>query len=259
MPEEILVDSYPQHIWMRDFTTVNPYQPIQFRYTPATFDNDQKEADEIQDEFNYLLEQSGIGFDEAHYKGRKLMLDGGNIVDNYHGRVITTKRFLEDNKLTKQEGIEALKQLLNADEVAIIPSDEPIMAHSDGMVMFSDADTLFVNRYEGSFRRQVLKELKSAFPGIRIIEVDAKWDDEEEGISSACGINLNATVTSNYIYMPHFDDAESDAVQALIARNTDKTVIPVPANGVCKLGGSVRCLSWQQSGPRAAEVRAKLR
>ncbi|RRD01839.1 peptide ABC transporter permease [Amphritea balenae] len=261
VPEQILIESDPQHIWMRDFTTVNPYRPVQFRYTSATFENNYAEADEIQADFNYLLKQVGIGFDQARYKSKKLLLDGGNIVDNYAGRVITTERFLEDNRLSRKEGIAALKQLLGATEVAIIPGDDPVMAHSDGMVMFSDENTLFVNRYEGTFRTRVLDELKSAFPGIRLIEVDAKWDegDSELSVGSACGINLNATVTSNFIYMPHFGDIESDDVMKLIAKNSEKTVIPVPAKGVCKLGGSVRCLSWQQSGDRTAEVIRKLR
>ena len=34
-----------------------------------------------------------------------LYLDGGNIVDNYAGRIVTTTRFLEDNG---REAIEAL-------------------------------------------------------------------------------------------------------------------------------------------------------
>lgn len=261
VPEGILIESYPLHIWMRDFTTVNPYQPAQFRYTPATFENNQAEADGIQEEFNYLLSQAGIGFKEAAYKGKKLLLDGGNIVDNYAGRVITTERFLQDNHLSRKEGIAALEELLGATEVAIIPGDEPVMAHSDGMVMFSDENTLFVNRYEGAFRKQVLNELKTAFPGIRLIEIDAKWDedDSEIAVGSACGINLNATVTTNFIYMPHFGDIESDDAMDLIAENTDKAVIPVPASEVCKLGGSVRCLSWQQSGRQTGEVIRKLR
>lgn len=256
VPESILVEAQPQHIWMRDFTTVNPHQPIQFRYTAATFENDQLTADAIQNDFNTVLKRAGIEQRKAYFAGKQLLLDGGNIVDNYAGRVITTERFLKDNELTKQQGIDALKQLLGAEQVAIIPSDEPIMAHSDGMVMFSDANTLFVNRYEGSFRRQLISELKGAFPGINLVEIDAKWDEEE---TSACGINLNATVTSNYIYMPHFADDESDAAMVLISRYSDKTVIPIPAKGVCKLGGSVRCLSWQQSGVRGTAVLKKLK
>jgi len=257
VPSEILVDAIPQHIWMRDFTTVNPHKPVQFRYTAVTLDNNQREADGIQADFNHVLNRAGASFSRAKYNGRWLLLDGGNVVDNYAGRVIVTERFLEDNDLSMEEGKTALRELLDAEEVAIIPSDEPIMAHSDGMVMFSDENTLFVNRYEGRFRRAVLAELKAAFPGIRLVEIDPVWDKESE--FSACGINLNATVTSNFIYMPHFGDVASDEAMELISKHTAKTVVPVPANGVCKLGGSVRCLSWQQSGRQGEQIFTRLK
>jgi len=83
------------------------------------------------------------------------------------------------------------------------------------------------------------------------------WDESNEtdkDPASACGVNLNATVTQSYIYMPHFGDEISDATLELIQKNTLKKVIAIPANGVCKLGGSVRCLSWQQSGQLGEKI-----
>lgn len=246
VPESIVVVADPLHVWMRDFTTINPHRPVQFRYTPASFEQDQNEADGIQDEFNQLLRAAGYRFPKARKGAADLKLDGGNIVDNYAGRVITTERFLSDNQLSKAEGIAILERELNANEVAIIPADDPWLAHSDGMVMFSDENTLFVNRYDEPLRSQVLDELRRAFPAVKLVEIEAQWSEQA---MSACGINLNATVTSNFIYMPHFDDKASDRALEVIQQHTQKKVIPIPALGVCELGGSVRCLSWQQSGP----------
>lgn len=238
VPEEILITAKIPHIWMRDFTTINPYKPVQFRYTAASFEGDQTEADYMQDGFNAFSAKQGFGYSKANY-----FLDGGNIVDNYAGRIVTTERFLEDNHLSKEEGKVVLKRLLDADEVAILPPDEDILAHSDGMVMFAEDDTIIVNRYDEPLRTEILDELKTAFPGIKIVEVEVAWDFDEEG--SACGVNVNATVTANYIYMPFFGDEASASALATIRANTTKTVIPVPAGKVCKLGGSVRCLTWQ--------------
>ncbi len=241
VPSNILIDAYLPHIWMRDYTTINPSKPIQFRYTPASFEGDQEEADYMQDGFNAFTAKFGVRYPRTGY-----ILDGGNIVDNYAGRIITTTRFLTDNHLSKTKGEAELKRLLNAKEIAILPPDDELLAHSDGMAMFVEKNTLIVNRYEEPFRSQVLNELKSAFPGIKIIEIDVAWDEDEEG--SACGINVNATVTKNFIYMPHFGDVASDNAMRVIRQHTTKTVIPVPANKVCTLGGSVRCLTWQLSG-----------
>ena len=42
------------------------------------------------------------------------ILDGGNVVDDYQGRIIVTERFLEDNRLSKQEGKAVLKEIYGA-------------------------------------------------------------------------------------------------------------------------------------------------
>lgn len=247
VPESILITTEPLHIWMRDFTTVNPYSPVQFRYTPASFENHQPTADDIQAEFNRFVKQTlGQAFPQVVLGKQYLKLDGGNVVDNYEGRVVVTDRFLSDNKLSKKQAIQVLQKYAGATEVAIIPADDPVLAHSDGMVMFSDRDTLFVNEYEEPLHSAIMKELETAFPDIDIVEIESTWDESDP--TSACGVNLNATVTTNYIYMPHFGDAVSDRALKKIQQYTDKHVIPVPSSTVCQLGGSVRCLSWQQSG-----------
>lgn len=255
VPEEILVEASVEDIWMRDFTTVNPHAPVQFRYTPASFNNDQREADLVQTSFNAFLDAHDIQVPKTEY-----FIDGGNIVDNYQGRIITTTRFLEDNDLSYDEGVAALKELLGAREVAILPPDDEVLAHSDGMVMFADTDTIIVNQYDEPFRTEVHKELEQAFPGVTIVEIEAAFEDEQwdENIGSACGINVNATVTTNNIYMPHFGDSVSDTALEVIQANTSKKVIPVPAQNVCRMGGSVRCLSWQQSGEQARDVIEKM-
>lgn len=58
--------------------------------------------------------------------------------------------------------------------------------------------------------------------------------------------------------MPHFGDSNSDVAIETIKANTNKTVVSVPAKNVCKMGGSVRCLSWQQSGKQAELFLSKL-
>ena len=255
VPEDILVKASVKDIWLRDFATVNPYDPIQFRYTAASLDGVQYEADFIQSSFNDFVGERGITFPTTN-----LLIDGGNVVDNYAGRAVTTTRFLEDNGFTKDEGVAALKELLDATEVAILPPDDPALAHSDGMVMFIEDNVLVVNEYDEPLRTEIITELTSAFPGVELIEVPAAWDDAtwDGNIGSACGINVNSVVTTNYIYVPHFGDQNSDAVIATIKEHTSKTVVPIPAENVCQMGGSVRCLSWQQSGEQAQKLLSKL-
>ena len=75
LPKDILLEASMGDIWMRDFTTVNPYQPIQFRYATAAQDGNQGEADWVQLEFNKFASKLDI-----QYPQNNLILDGGNLL-----------------------------------------------------------------------------------------------------------------------------------------------------------------------------------
>ncbi len=80
-------------------------------------------------------------------------------------------------------------------------------------------------------------------------EVKAEFDDSVWDVyASACGINLNATVTNDHIYVPIFASQYDERAIEIISAHTDKMVHGVNARGVCFMGGSVRCLSWQVCG-----------
>lgn len=250
LPNDILLTAEVFDIWMRDFTTVNPLNPVQFQYTWASMT--EQESQEVQNSFKSFADQYGI---ERHTTDLKI--DGGNIVDNYAGKVITTTRFMTDNNLTLEEAKSQLRNLLGATEVAILPPDEDVLAHADGMVSWIDEDVLLVNDYSSdpSFQEAVLTELQTAFPSTRIIEVPVEYTESTwANFESACGINLNATATLRNIYVPVFSMPHEQAVLDILNQNTGKNVVQIDANGVCEMGGSVRCLTWQLAGSNAEKI-----
>ena len=253
LPDDILITGNISDIWMRDFTTINPLHPVQFKYTWASVT--QQESVEIQNSFKAFADKYKI-----ERATSDMLLDGGNIVDNYSGKVIATTRFMEDNKLSALEAKQQLMFLLAATKVAIIPPDEEILAHADGMVCWVEDNTLLVNDYseDTAFRNTVLNELASSFPNTTIIEVPVEFTKIKQAkgelIESACGVNLNATLTFNTLYVPVFGLPHDDEVLEIIKQNTTKKVIPINAEGVCGLGGSVRCLSWQLAGKNAEKL-----
>ena len=88
-------------IWMRDFTSANPAQPLMFRYTAAGQGGAKKGqtiSDEVQDEFKYYSQKAGLQFTQS-----KLLNDGGNWVENGYGNLVLSTKFLADNKLTESE------------------------------------------------------------------------------------------------------------------------------------------------------------
>ncbi|QNX88180.1 agmatine deiminase family protein [Acinetobacter seifertii] len=253
VPEDILLVDDIRDIWMRDFTTVNPEQPVQFTYTWASMT--QKQSKDVQKSFNQFADRYQIQRAKTD-----LMIDGGNLVDDYAGRVITTTRFMQDNELSYNEAKQELKATLGATEVAILEPDEEVLAHSDGMVSWVDKNTLLVNDYSKnpSFRSIVMKELKTSFPTAKIVEVPVEYKTNPkgqwEGFESACGVNLNATVTHNNIYVPTFNMPHDEKALTIIKQNTSKKVISVNAENVCPMGGSVRCLTWQVAGDNAVKL-----
>ncbi|MDM8521947.1 agmatine deiminase family protein [Desulfococcaceae bacterium HSG8] len=253
LPEDVLITADVYDIWMRDFTTVNPSDPVQFRYTWASMT--QQESVEVQGSFKTFADKYGIQRDTT-----ELLLDGGNIVDNYDGKVITTTRFMEDNTLADSDARQQLKTLLNATEVAILEPDEEVLAHSDGMVMWSDKDTLLVNDYsdDADFRTSVMNELETSFTDTAIIEVPVQYSENApgqwEGFESACGVNLNSVLTFRNIYVPVFGMSHDQDAVDIIRQNTDRNVITVNAENVCPMGGSVRCLTWQLTGQNAEKL-----
>jgi agmatine/peptidylarginine deiminase len=65
--------------------------------------------------------------------------------------------------------------------------------------------------------------------------------------------------TPKRIYFPQFGIKEDAEALAAIRSWTDKNVIPVRSDQVCKMGGGVRCMSWQLRGVNAARLSSHLR
>ncbi len=253
LPEDVLLTRTLGDIWMRDFTTVNPESPVQFTYTWASMPK--RQSREVQGSFEAFSDQLGVQRDRCPY-----LLDGGNLVDNYTGSIVTTTRFLEDNGLRKAEGIQELKRWLNASEVAILEPDDAVLAHADGMVAWVDEEVLLVNDYasDAAFRKLVMKELQSALPNAQLVPVSVAFDASPNlkwpGFESACGINLNLVMTHHYLYVPVFGKPHEQKALQTIRENTSKTVVEVDARNVCGMGGSVRCLTWQVVGKNAKKI-----
>ena len=257
LPQDILIERPLRDIWVRDFSTVLPRTPLRFRYAAAAQGGDRREADKVQKQFARQIKAMRLTARSSRY-----ILDGGNFVGDDAGKVIVTDRFLKDNGFSKERGIAVLKRTTKATQVAIIPTDDPDgLAHADGMVMFTDPNTLFVNAYREPLRSDILRELRRAFPAVKIIELPFRPDNTvwDPDFPSACGIYVNATVTDNAVYLPQFGTNLDARVLRLVRANTAKKVVPVDSASVCFMGGSARCLVWQQVGRNAAYLQRAAR
>ncbi len=246
-------------IWTRDFSPSNAAAPVMFRYTSEGQGGGrqgQSEADHVQDLLAGLMETAGLSFSESD-----LLNDGGNLVDDYDGRVVIGRKFLRDNGLSEDQGRTVIMDETGATHVAFIEADEQGgLEHADGVVAFIDANILVINSYpeDPEYAAQLKADLRAGLPGVTLHEITTPYDDTEiydDKFGSACGLYTNMLVTPNRIYLPQFGIPEDTLAVERVRAWTSKQVIPVPSDKVCYMGGGVRCMSWQLRGQNAVKLK----
>ncbi len=245
-------------IWIRDFAAVNPDNPLLFRYTAAGQGGGaqgQAAADAVQQRFLQLAEAAGLEFAQT-----TLLNDGGNFVEDGQGQAILSRKFLRDNSLSETQARKALQALSSAEHIAFIESDEQGgLEHADGVVMFAGPNTVLANEYPDApaFAAHLQSYLRTGLPDASIHELANAYtpgDVHDPRFGSACGLYVNAVVTENAIYVPQFGYPDDAAALEQIRQAATLPVVPVAASGVCAMGGSVRCLTWQVRGDNAKKL-----
>lgn len=252
LPKDILLTANMGDIWMRDFSTVNPINPIQFRYSTSGHRIHHTKAQHVQDRFNEFCKNLGIKFKRAD-----VQLDAGNFIDNNQYKAILTDCFLEENKMEIKPAKEQLKTILGIEYIAIIPRKNPGgFPLNKGMLTFIDDDTIVLQQYTEPLRTTVIGELKNSFPNIKIVEIDTPVENKQCKLKfgDTGGLFSNAIVTYDYLYLPQFGKPSDQEEFASIQQNTSKKVVPIDASSVCFMGPNVRSLVWQQAGPNAKRL-----
>ncbi len=250
VPDDVLLEGRLDDVWIRDFGAPVPHPPTKFVFAPQYLDAGLSR--DIDDAFHDLLADVGVALPES-----PLVLDGGNVVDNGAGWIVTTTRVLDDNPgWTRAEVETELERALGAEAVAFLPEVEgDTTGHSDGMVMWATPDHVLVAEHEEPLHSEVRAGLGRAFPGVRVTDLPTDyslsvWKD----FPTACGLYVNSVQAPGRVYVPTFGlDADAEALEAVRAA-TDREVVPVDASGVCHMGGSVRCLAWQVEGEAADRI-----
>ena len=252
--DKVLLAPMPD-IWMRDFTVMNAANPVMFRYSAAGQGYTQRYSDAVQKEFAEFIEDVGLSFNKT-----ELINDGGNYVDDYAGNVVISKKFLHDNKLSEDEARKQIAKVTNVKNIAFIEADEQGgLEHSDGVVSFVDENTLIINSYpeDREYAEQLKSDLRAGIPNVIIHEIVTPYDDSkiyDKKFGSACGLYTNALVTPERVYLPQFGLPEDKIALEQVRAATTREVIPVSSQGVCHMGGGVRCMSLQLRGDSAQKL-----
>lgn len=251
LPRDNLVEGSIPDIWIRDFAPVRTTQgSFKFRYLPAYLDK--ADAQAIERGFMRWLQSVGLAAEPVD-----LVLDGGNFVYNGTNSAVITQRILEDNPgYTRAEIRHRIQAGLRLEHVAIIPEGvREKTGHADGMVVWLSEELLGVARFEEPARSRVLRALEQELPGVELKELPFQpTGDVWEGWESAAGVYVNALATENALYIPQFGlEADQAALDAYRSRSA-KQVIPVRTGDEVRLGGSIRCLTWELGGMDAERL-----
>lgn len=247
-PEHVRVAPM-EDIWVRDFGIMDAAGNVMTRYTAAGQGGGakgQRDADAMQETHAGVLQEAGVTL-----VGSDLLNDGGNWVYDGAGHAVVSTKFLADNNMTEADARAALHLATGVSAIAFIEADEQGgLEHADGVVSFIDEGVLLVNAYDDDpdYERRLHANLKRGLPNVSIHTIVNAYDGSEiydSRFGSACGLYTNALVTRHAVYLPQFGIAEDEQALATVKALTDKQVIPVSSQGVCHMGGGVRCMSSQ--------------
>ncbi len=236
-------------IWPRDFGLANTLGPVMFRYTAAGQgggSKGQRDADAVQARFARFAQTVGLTYAKID-----LLNDGGNFVHDDAGRVVVSRKFLRDNRLTEEQGRAALWRLPGVSKIAFIDSDEQGgLEHADGVVAFVDTNTLIINTYsdDPAYAFKLRRDLEKGLPGVAIHEIVTPYSEaqvHDARFGSACGLYTNALVTPHRVYLPQFGIPEDEIALRQVRAAMTREVVPIMSQMVCHMGGGVRCMSLQ--------------
>lgn len=226
-------------IWARDYMPVKTKSGrfISFRYEPCYLQNNP----ELRTDFYKEIAPS---FSIKNLTYSNINLDGGNIVfsPSKEKAIISDRVFDENKNKSKNELINELKKLLEA-QVIIIPSLKSDMTgHADGMVRFIDENTVIGNA--SSLRYGLENRIKTTLKKNEIEVIDFPYFASKG--DSAVGCYLNFLETEQIIFLPVFNvDMDKDAINT--AKDIfKKKIVPVNINEIAKDGGVLNCISWEK-------------
>ncbi len=163
--------------------------------------------------------------------------------------ITTDKVFIDNKERPEEQVIQELRNLFEVDEIIIIPRQPyDIFGHADGMIRFTDEETVLVNDFSSesdSFR----SNLKKALDKNKLLQIPFTYapslEVNSDKIPSACGIYINYLHIGEKILMPIFglptvEIALSQVTEIYPTYNIDT----INCEEIAKEGGVLNCIGW---------------
>ena len=233
------VDYMPIQIELTEF--------IRFKYEP-----DYLQIDEFiltQTNAKSVCKAIGLTTTDSEIK-----LDGGNVIKGKDWIILSDKIFNENADFTKNELISELENLFKVKVIIIPQIPDDFTGHADGMVRYYDNETVLVNNYRPTdkreFQRRLTRELKNQ--GLRTIEIPYNPYDNDD-YNMADGLYINYLQMNNFILLPTFEKNEDETAYLQFEQLfSGQAIETVDSREISVDGGALNCITWNiksENGP----------
>jgi len=220
-------------VWARDYMPiqVNDNKFVEFRYDPDYLSN----ARHIKTYPDIVCNAIGL-----HTIKSDIILDGGNVVKSKNKVILTNKIFVENRFVYgKEKLIGSLKDLLEVDEIIIIPWDKKEkFGHADGILRFIDENKVLVS--------DIYKHDKIITDILNKHDLDPKFFEFNGNKSSTRRwIYINYLQTEDMILVPQVGiDEDKNAIKKLKSTFKNRIIKAVNIEEIARRGGGLNCITW---------------
>jgi agmatine/peptidylarginine deiminase len=241
-----LVNNELSTIWLRDSVGFNMgTQIIKPVFKPRYYRKHFEEAALIDQNMKILHTILGIDMVKI-----PLIWDCGNIVSN--GVIgFICDQLLEDNKknFTEEQIKEIIKSNLKIEPVFIPTHPDDVFGHADAYLSFVNKSTIAISKYPNTAEKKDLKYLEELKIIIQqhvsnIIEIrENPTYEENNGIESAKGLQVNFLSLGSLIFLPHYENSDNEKHNRDLLSKYGK-VYPIQASELAAFGGLLHCISF---------------
>lgn len=242
-----------QDIWIKDWAPILINEnAVKAFYSPNYFNHKEKKYAHLDD----LVGLELISFlnkkeTKLSCNNERLILDGGNLVQNGHGVAITTNRIIADNESCSIEQIQgSFKKQLGIDRLIFVPVEPgDVTGHVDGMIRFIDEQTIIVGAYESDYKEgkefmdNLSRQFESDFKVVRIVNATPKEQRPEE-FPSAYGNYVNFLKIGDTIFLPQYGLGTDLAAKREYEKYFKVIPIKIDVDKLAELGGVLNCITW---------------
>lgn len=236
-------------IWCRDFMPIQiaPDQMVFYDYNPDYLQKKKKyitNTKKLASMFIRVMPKVGI-------KYLNLIVDGGNVVKCGDTIVMTEKVFHENNKYSREDIEEMLRNAFECDIIFLPWDKSEKYGHSDGIIHYLGDNKVLLTNYE-DFNSDYYNQFKTILEQ-KFEVIPLHYPVKKKHKDNWCYVNY--LHIDNLVIVPQLGTPEDEmAIEQIQNALPNAKVVGVSAIEAVKDGGALNCLSWNIDASEAQLV-----